>query len=676
MPNRLSRISLSLSFAAGLAFGCQLGRLCVMLMLPKIIAQHIRKVTLLLAVVGVGVLCGLVVRTPFLAAIEHLTRDIRLAYLSPPREQNNDIVIVSINEQTLRAFPYRSPIHRGFLADLVEILSERQVRAVGFDILFDRPTEQALDERLKLNLLAAPMPVIIATGDSEGGLDEVQTAYQSTFVDGLGHGRAQVLGDPIDNVVRRQRPISSQNGQLSFAAAIASALGYPVPEGDLSIDYRVGPNYDTPIFPIYPAQTIALLPAEWLAGKIALVGAIIPNADRHVTPLSQRLGSEDTAGIIIQAQMLAQLISNEKLPVLSPLASGFLTVVAGLVAALIMLLPSLLRIKLVILAMMIVAFAVGAFFWFENGGDLVPILAPILAMICSAALIEVAEGRHARAQRRYIRSAFDHYLAPGVVEGLVRDPNSLRLGGERRTITLIFTDIGGFTALSEKLPPDQMSGLLNDYLDQAMQLILDHGGTIDKIVGDAIHAFFGAPVDQMDHQKRCIDCAIAIDRCSEAYRAKLKIEGINWGETRIGVHTGSAIVGNFGGKQRFDYTAYGDVVNTVARLESINKQLGTRICVAEATVEGCNGYAFRPVGTLLLVGKSAALTTFEPILDEAYDLEAYLRAYGMLSKDQIEAATSAFERLDERFPADPLVKLHLGRLRRGICSAQISFESK
>ena len=186
------------------------------------------------------------------------------------------------------------------------------------------------------------------------------------------------------------------------------------------------------------------------------------------------------------------------------------------------------------------------------------------------------------ARRRQIAAERAHallsrYFSPNLAERLASDPAAIDLGGQRREITSLFTDMAGFTTLVEMLEPEVIAPLLNDYLGEMTDAVFAHGGTVVKIVGDALHVLFGAPAEQPDHAARAVKCALALDEYAESFRERWHKKGIALGVTRIGVHAGSAIVGNFGGGRFFDYTAYGDTVNVAARLEAANKQLGTRI---------------------------------------------------------------------------------------------------
>lgn len=276
------------------------------------------------------------------------------------------------------------------------------------------------------------------------------------------------------------------------------------------------------------------------------------------------------------------------------------------------------------------------------------------------------------------KAALSRYFSPNLAKELSDNPEFLSLGGERKELTFVFTDLADFTPLVESLEPSVIVPLLNEYLDEMTQIVFHHGGTTEKIVGDAVHAIFGAPLEQPDHACRGVACAIELDAFAESYREKKNSEGIALGVTRIGVHSGPAIIGNFGGELFFDYTAHGDAVNTAARLEGANKHLGTRICVSEKIVEQIPDFKGRPVGLLVLKGKSEGLRVFEPLSGEKATspaTDAYKEAFKKLEADDA-GASQAFAALVGQYGEDPLANFHLKRLLSGETGIHITFGEK
>jgi adenylate cyclase len=305
----------------------------------------------------------------------------------------------------------------------------------------------------------------------------------------------------------------------------------------------------------------------------------------------------------------------------------------------------------------------GAFDFLTKPIDFADFETTIAKTIAHVAALRDARLRQAVAERAH--AALSRYFSPNLARSLAADANALAPGGERREIATLFTDIAGFTPLVESLDTSHLAKLLSGYLECMTEIVFAHEGTVAKIIGDAIHVLFGAPGDQPDAASRAIACALALDACAESFRLDWNARGVPLGVTRIGVHAGPAIVGNFGGGRLFDYTAYGDTINAAARLEAVNKQLGTRICVSAAAVERAGDFSGRPVGDIVLRGRSEPMRVFEPLSQaDAAEMGAYLQAFAKLeSRDPL--AVAAFAALIGARPADALAHYHLRRLLNG-----------
>ncbi|HYC26387.1 MAG TPA: adenylate/guanylate cyclase domain-containing protein [Roseiarcus sp.] len=312
----------------------------------------------------------------------------------------------------------------------------------------------------------------------------------------------------------------------------------------------------------------------------------------------------------------------------------------------------------------------GAFDFLMKPIDFVDLEATLDKTIRHVEVLREAKRRQLAAERAH--ATLSRYFSPNLAARLAVDGEAFDLGGQRREVAALFTDIAGFTTLVESLDPSVLSELLNEYLTAMTDVVFAHEGTVAKIIGDAIHVLFGAPGDQPDHNTRAVACALALDACAEEFRA-CWASRVKLGLTRIGVHAGAAIVGNFGGGRFFDYTAYGDTINTAARLEGANKQLGTRVCVSIAVAETAENFHGRPVGDLMLRGKTQALRAFEPLTAEAYAEPAtqqYLEAFKKLELRD-SGAVAAFAALMGARPTDGLVNFHLKRLLNGETGTRI-----
>lgn len=275
--------------------------------------------------------------------------------------------------------------------------------------------------------------------------------------------------------------------------------------------------------------------------------------------------------------------------------------------------------------------------------------------------------RDARDDAERAHAMLSRFFSPSVVEVLSQDADAMRPHGERRSATFLFTDLADFTVLVEGSESDLIVEILNEYLDNLTTTIFEHGGTVMKIVGDAVQAIFGAPIDSPDHARQAVDCARAIDAFSTGFQERLQKQGVKLGVTRIGINTGEAIIGNFGGERFFDYTAYGDAVNIAARLEQANKIIGTKICVSESVAESIDDFQGRPIGTLLLKGKSQVVRCYEPALTEdgTDSFEANYKAAFNLLEAGDPKARQAFAALVAQNADDALTLFHLGRLLAG-----------
>ena len=273
-------------------------------------------------------------------------------------------------------------------------------------------------------------------------------------------------------------------------------------------------------------------------------------------------------------------------------------------------------------------------------------LAGVLGALFAAVIVNYAtEGR----QKAFIKQAFRHYLSPQVIDKIIADPSQLKLGGERRELTIFFSDLQGFSALSEKLDPQALTGLLNDYLTDMTDIILEEGGTLDKYEGDAIIAFWNAPLSLPDHALRAcraaIRCQRKLDERREEFRQRSGVEL----RMRIGINTGDVVVGNMGSRERFDYTVLGDAANLASRLEGANKAFGTYMMVSEATwSQTGNAFVGRELARLRVVGRATPVRVFNftGLAGDAAPAEftEFVRGLDFWYRGDLREALAAFER--------------------------------
>jgi adenylate cyclase len=240
----------------------------------------------------------------------------------------------------------------------------------------------------------------------------------------------------------------------------------------------------------------------------------------------------------------------------------------------------------------------------------IPLLSMVIVTIASVAFQYQLEGK----QYKFIRGAFQYYVTPEVIDQIVDNPSSLSLGGERRTLTILFSDIQGFTSISESMEPAKLVQFLNKFLSEMTDIILSHGGTIDKYEGDAIIAFWNAPLTVHDHESRAIEASLTCQRRLVELKDHFRdVFGVQV-RMRIGINTGGVTVGNFGSTTRFNYTIIGDAANLASRLEGANKVFGTEIMAAVTTKSAAEKTAtWRRLGELQVVGRSNTVEVWEPM---------------------------------------------------------------
>jgi adenylate cyclase len=285
-----------------------------------------------------------------------------------------------------------------------------------------------------------------------------------------------------------------------------------------------------------------------------------------------------------------------------------------------------------------------------------------------------ARRRQAEAERAH--ASLSRYFSPQIASRLAADSEGNGMEVHWRDVAAVFTDISGFTSLVETAAPEVLGALLNEYVGGMTDVVFAHEGTVAKVVGDAIQVLFNAPGDQPDYATRAIACAHDLDAWSERFRQRWRAKDVNFGATRIGVHAGPALVGNFGGGRFFDYTAYGDTINTAARLETANKLLGTRICASASVADAAEGFQGRPIGDLMLRGRSEPLRAYEPLPPAKFKSPVttqYAEAFAKLEAEDA-GAMPAFAALVGQYADDPLAGFHLRRLLNGAKGVRMQLE--
>lgn len=403
-------------------------------------------------------------------------------------------------------------------------------------------------------------------------------------------------------------------------------------------------------------ETGAIDPAQF-KDKYVFFGFSAPGLkDLRATPISG-----DYPGVEVHATVLDNLLAGDAIkPFPAWLAFCIALVLAVLASYLLIHSKRMLGLGLVFVLFTPVSLAIGFALYSQNYDW--PVLfvetAIVLALVNSVILKYVTEGR----KKRAIQTMFQRYLSKDYIEILKKDPSLLRLGGETRELTIFFSDIQGFTTISEKLTPEQLVQFLNSYLTDMTDIITDEGGTLDKYEGDAIIAFTNAPLTQDDHAVRMCRSVLKCQRKLAERREEFFQQTGAWIYNRIGIHSGKVVVGNFGSKTRFNYTMLGDAANLAARLEGANKFFGTYTMVSEATKQLTEDeFLWRETGVIQVVGRKTPVTVYELLGFKGEvlppEIVAFNQGQALYKQGQLAAAATVFATL----PNDPVAKKYLQR---------------
>jgi adenylate cyclase len=342
-------------------------------------------------------------------------------------------------------------------------------------------------------------------------------------------------------------------------------------------------------------------------GKIILIGATALDLhDTAVVPISNQAMS----GVEINANLVQSILFRDYISYQDTLSTLLLIFLFAFVASLI-----LYRFRIHIATLIV--FFIGFLFILVaiqlfDMGIIMNIVFPLFSMVLVYFALLVYYYLTEEKDRKWITQVFGKYVSPLVIETLIKNPKLIDLGGERRNISIFFSDIRGFTSISERIKPEELVHLLNEYLTEMTSIILEDNGLVDKYMGDAIMAFWGAPMDQPDHAIRACQSSLEMIRRLKILQRKWQERQIPIFDIGIGINSGDAIVGNMGSEKRFDYTAIGDNVNLASRLEGLNKIYGTNIIISEYTFHMIKErFACRKLDVVKVKGKDAPVFIYE-----------------------------------------------------------------
>jgi len=407
------------------------------------------------------------------------------------------------------------------------------------------------------------------------------------------------------------------------------------------------------------------VPDKALSGRIVLLGITQFGHDSARTPFQSVFPAVE-----LQATAIDNLLRGDFIVRASPWQDALACLALGLLISLLFWprfsLPPWIRISGSLAGLLV--YLVGSQYLFAANNTWLAAAAPggvfISVLLTCLVLSYIGEG----AQRRKLRRAFAHYLSDEVIRGLLASPGALSLGGERKELTVLFSDIMDFTNISERIPPEELTALLNDYFTPMTRAVLASGGLLDKYIGDALMAVFGAPLPQPDHTARALRCALLMHAELEKIRPLFAGKGLDL-DIGVGINSGEMVVGNMGSAERFDYTVVGDAVNLSSRLEGLTRRYGVFCILGErARKLAGEGFEFREIDRVQVKGKSLAVSVFELLSGKDYtiaryqDLTRFQAALAAFRNGEFEKARQEFGAFQKANPQDRVTALYLERL--------------
>lgn len=629
-------------------------------------------------------------------------------------------VVVAIDEETYRTPPFAGTPNVTWTREVGRVLTavvDGGAKVVGFDIVFPTSIEQSTipfgEETLGARVRGFDRDYLralaLAARAGKVVLGQIQHTQPILPAPGqriaVGHMRniraLNVHSDP-DEVIRRVplrftvdgSPVPSMSVELAARAlgaapefsadGVMTLGGYRVPSAipnTLTVNFEGGAD-DIPTYSL--ADLRACLEKgdgeffrRHFGGKVVLIGTVLDVEDRKITskrfatapegaraarcvlpqPPAAGLARDSISGVYIHATAINNMLRHDAVAEAGFAGRAVSAVALGTLAALVALILSPGNAALATLALMSawVAAATAVF----RGGFALPVVEPLIAALFCLGAATGYRFLVADRDKRLLRGSFALYLAPALIEKMLASSRPPQLGGETRNVTVFFSDLAGFSTLTETMAPADVVALMNEYLSAMTEVIEAHGGFVDKYIGDAIVAVFGAPVDDPAHAANAVRAALGCRR---------RLEEINSGAPglagrtlaqRIGLNSGEALVGNIGSRRRFNYTVMGDTVNLASRLEGANKFYGTSIMAAEATMSAAGaGFAWRELDAIRVKGRAAPVRIHEPLAEagrespeQAAHAGAYAEGLARWRARDFAAARDAFARYAAADPA-------------------------
>ena len=617
------------------------------LMLKKIIQG-------LLIGIGIGGILSLLFYLGVFASWQERMTDL----LFTPQTASDKIAIIAIDDKSIQAIG-RWPWDRKVHADLITKLQtpSSKPKAIGIDISFFEPSD---DDQQLAAAIAQAGNVVLAAEEVDGKtLLPLANLTRNT----TGFGVVNTLAD-ADGIVRK---VATKFDSLydHFTIAILKMAGEEIETlpPTLRINF-VGPPKTFKYYS-YVDVLNGTVPTKTFKDKIVLVGATAPDLhDDQMVPTSNK---NPMPGVEIHANLVQMFKERRFLTAQTRTLTVGITALFGIMASVITILIPLLP-GVIFSTIAVIAYLIYVSSAFDQG-QLVNILYPILAIVIALIVDIIFKYLTESRLKAFIRKAFSFYLSEAVLKEVLANPKNLKLGGERRELTVLFSDIKGFTGISEKVEVEKLTSLLNKYLTAMTDIVFANQGVLDKYVGDAVMAFWGAPVES-DHAY--LACKAALEMMAEVGKLKAEwksVAGFENFDIRIGINTGEMTVGNMGSNIRFDYTVIGDNVNLGSRLEGINKEYHTNIIISEATyAKLADRVVAQKIDQVAVKGKTKPVYIYElrglgKTTTDHELLEKFEVSRREYQKGNFPKSLQLFKLLSKKYPNDGPTATYLARLQ-------------
>lgn len=612
--------------------------------------EFYHKFTPLLGNIGIIVLMALILSLPFFNQLNLLILDRFKGGLTP----RSEIVLVGIDDRSLKelgAWPW----NRDIIAKAIDNISAAKASVVGVDIVFFE--KRSGDDVLQNSLNNSKIPIVLGNKILEG--QENRTIFEAPKVT---QAFTNISPD-LDGKVRQTKFYESLDSKCIPSLAFEISKQYFRHKNELScLDTQsLGPNlklnqivdfnYSTTKFRSVSFSDLYndKINQNELTGKIVLIGVTASDIKSSVTDNFVGINGQNISGIELNANIINSILQNR---FQIPLPKYSFTIGILLVSSLLIWIYGKLKsdiVQFLIFLTVTIIIEIGGLFLFDYGYNW-PLVQTVVLLGSSYIYFVILKYLTEQKQNSFLKQAFSRYINPKLLTQLLSKPEGLTLGGEKKNMTVLFSDIRGFTNISEKLDPVALIELINKYLERMCGIILKNNGTIDKFIGDAIMAFWNAPLEEPEHQllaiKTALEMQVEIENFSQEINQTFKVG--------VGINTGDMIVGNVGSNVRFDYTVLGDNVNLGSRIEGLTKKYCVGILITETVVQNLalkenEGIIFRLLDEVIVKGKSKSILIYEPMLDTVDNqkiVKKYRDAFEKYQKGQFHTAIEVWKEIE------------------------------